>query len=96
MEGGSQIQGGEGSTEYIANQRRVEWNMRRFPGNSERSMRVRMTLDSPSTPSTLREIGPVSMQFEVPMYNISGLQVLRTVTLVRVAVALLALNGLAA
>ncbi len=35
-----------------------------------------MTLGSPSTPSTLREIGPVSVQFEVPMYNISGLQVL--------------------
>ncbi len=74
MEGDSQVPG-EGSAEYVAHHRRVEWNIRKFPGNTERSMRVRMTLNSPSTPSTLREIGPVSMKFEVPMYNISGLQV---------------------
>ncbi len=74
MEGDSQGPGG-GSAEYVAHHRRVEWSMTKFPGNSERSMRVRMTLSSPCTPSTLREVGPVSMQFDVPMYNISGLQV---------------------
>ncbi len=74
----------EGDTESIDNgraelhsthQRIVEWNMMKFRGNSERSMRVRMTLSSPCTPSTLRELGPVSMKFEIPMYNVSGLQV---------------------
>jgi len=39
------------------------------------SIRVKITLDQPATPAHRREMGPISMQFEVPMYNVSGLQV---------------------
>eukprot|EP00920_Eleutheroschizon_duboscqi_P034465 GHVT01082686.1.p1 GENE.GHVT01082686.1~~GHVT01082686.1.p1 ORF type:complete len:148 (+),score=6.00 GHVT01082686.1:970-1413(+) len=34
-----------------------------------------MTLSSPATATMKKEVGPVSMQFEIPMYNVTGLQV---------------------
>jgi AP-4 complex subunit mu-1 len=61
--------------EYSAADRRILWSIKKFPGGSEQSLRARITLKSPYSASTRKEIGPVSMQFEVPMYNVSGLQV---------------------
>ena len=38
-------------------------------------VRIKATLDSPVTAAHKREIGPVSLGFEIPMYNVSNLQV---------------------
>lgn len=63
------------SAEFNANQKQVVWNIRKFNGSSEISLRARITLDQPVTAAHKKEIGPISMSFEIPMYNVSNLQV---------------------
>lgn len=63
------------STEYNNNDKKVIFNIRKFNGSSEISMRARITLDTPVTAMHKKEIGPISMSFEIPMYNVSNLQV---------------------
>eukprot|EP01041_Mallomonas_annulata_P008983 gene8983-18592_t len=63
------------SAEYNVNDRQVHWNIRKFNGNSELSIRIKITLDQSITMVHKREIGPISMNFEIPMYNVSNLQV---------------------
>jgi AP-4 complex subunit mu-1 len=63
------------SAEYSATDRRVLWTLKKFQGGTEQTLRVRVTLSAPCTVTTRRELGPISMQFEVPMYNVSGVQV---------------------
>ena len=61
--------------EYNAQERRIVWTIRRFTGGTEMSIRVKISTNQPISPAIKREIGPVSMTFEVPMYNVSRLQV---------------------
>ena len=63
------------SSEYSPQDKRMIWNIRKFPGQTEMSLRMRITLDTPITAAHRKEIGPISMSFEIPMYNISNLQV---------------------
>jgi AP-4 complex subunit mu-1 len=61
--------------EYSNAEKKIIWSIRKFTGGSEMSMRVKITLDTPVVSSHKREIGPISMSFEIPMYNVSNLQV---------------------
>jgi len=61
--------------EYNSVEKKVIWNIRKFTGASEVSIRARITLDSIITQAHKKEIGPISMIFEVPMFNVSNLQV---------------------
>jgi AP-4 complex subunit mu-1 len=36
---------------------------------------VKITLKTPTAAESRKEIGPISMNFEIPMYNVSNLQV---------------------
>lgn len=63
------------SAEYNANEKKVIFNIRKFNGASEISLRARITLDQPVNAAHKKEIGPISMSFEIPMYNVSNLQV---------------------
>ena len=63
------------NAEYNATEKKAVWSIRKLTGGSELSMRVRITLDQPVTASNKKEIGPVSLAFEIPMYNVSHLQV---------------------
>ncbi len=63
------------TAEYNATERKVIWTVRRFTGGSDIAIRVKITTNQPITAAMKREIGPVSMTFEVPMYNVSRLQV---------------------
>lgn len=63
------------TVEYSASEKKVLWNIRKFAGGSELGLKVRITLDSLVTASHKREVGPIAMAFEVPMYNVSHLQV---------------------
>ncbi|ETL24575.1 hypothetical protein F441_22068 [Phytophthora nicotianae CJ01A1] len=60
--------------EYRENENQVRWAIKRFTGGTELTLRAKITLGQPS-PHVRREIGPVSMNFEIPMYNTSSLQV---------------------
>ena len=63
------------SAEYNAAEKKILWTVRKFHGGSEMSIRCKLTLDSVATAAVKREIGPLSMNFEIPMYNVSNLQV---------------------
>jgi AP-4 complex subunit mu-1 len=63
------------SSEYSAQEKKMVWSIRKFPGQSEMSIRVKITLDTPVTAAHRKEISHISMSFEIPMYNISNLQV---------------------
>lgn len=60
--------------EFRENEMQVRWAIKRFTGASELTLRAKITLSAPSS-HVRREIGPISMNFEIPMYNISNLQV---------------------
>jgi AP-4 complex subunit mu-1 len=63
--------------EYRPNEKQAVWIIKKFMGGSENLVRMRITLDrhSPSRLNARREIGPVTINFEIPMYNVSNLQV---------------------
>lgn len=60
--------------EFRETENQVRWAIKRFAGSSELTLRAKITLSQPSS-HVRREIGPVSMNFEIPMYNVSNLQV---------------------
>lgn len=61
--------------EYDAAQRVILWKIKKFNGGREESIKCNIALDSAHTASVRREIGPINLAFEIPMYNPSGLQV---------------------
>lgn len=63
------------SYEYDAKTRIVSWKIKKFPGGSEQNLCAKIALSQASTAMIRKEIGPISMQFEIPMYNPSNLQV---------------------
>lgn len=62
-------------TEFSQSDKKVIWSMKKFPGGSEQTLKVKVTLDKACTSQIRREIGPVNMNFEIPMFNVSTLNV---------------------
>jgi AP-4 complex subunit mu-1 len=60
------------TTEYNSTDKCGEWTIKKFPGGQEYSIKAKINL---AAASTVKEVGPVSMQFEIPMFNPSNLQV---------------------
>lgn len=63
------------SAEFNNTEKKILWTIRKLTGGSELSLRVKITLDQPVSAAHKREIGPIAMSFEIPMYNVSKLQV---------------------
>ena len=63
------------SAEFDSKERQVVWVIKKFTGGSEQTLRTRITLGAPSSSTLRKELGPVSMNFEIPMHNVSSLQV---------------------
>ena len=63
------------NAEFNNAEKKMVWTIRKFSGGTELAIKVRITTESPVTTATKREIGPVSMGFEIPMFNVSNLQV---------------------
>eukprot|EP00472_Partenskyella_glossopodia_P005257 CAMPEP_0197517836 /NCGR_PEP_ID=MMETSP1318-20131121/2922_1 /TAXON_ID=552666 /ORGANISM="Partenskyella glossopodia, Strain RCC365" /LENGTH=362 /DNA_ID=CAMNT_0043067727 /DNA_START=350 /DNA_END=1435 /DNA_ORIENTATION=- len=63
------------SCEYDSKKQLVSWKIKKMPGGTEHTLRSRIVLTKASTSSVRKEIGPVSLNFEVPLYNPSNLQV---------------------
>eukprot|EP00545_Synedropsis_sp_CCMP1620_P004974 CAMPEP_0119014752 /NCGR_PEP_ID=MMETSP1176-20130426/10363_1 /TAXON_ID=265551 /ORGANISM="Synedropsis recta cf, Strain CCMP1620" /LENGTH=459 /DNA_ID=CAMNT_0006967991 /DNA_START=69 /DNA_END=1445 /DNA_ORIENTATION=+ len=66
---------GPNSAEWVQGDSKIVWTMKKFPGGSEQTMKAKITLNHSCTTQIRREIGPISMSFEIPMYNVSNLQV---------------------
>jgi len=66
------------SAEYIAANKTVQWTLKRFESNSEMFLRCHIALphSAISAPEkTRKEMGPINMNFEIPMFNASGLNI---------------------
>jgi len=62
--------------EYLASENKLVWNIKKFQGGTEFTLKSRVTLSSPASSTNYKkEVGPVSMTFEIPMHNVSNLQV---------------------
>jgi len=66
----------QGQTGEFKSQENVgEWTIKKFGGGQEHTICAKITLKSPSATKSRSEIGPVSLNFEIPMFNVSKLQV---------------------
>jgi AP-4 complex subunit mu-1 len=63
------------SAEYLPKDSRVVWTIKKFQGGSEHALRARVTLKEAGGPNVRREMGPISMEFDIPMLSMSNLQV---------------------
>eukprot|EP00928_Gymnodinium_smaydae_P028639 TRINITY_DN21792_c0_g4_i1.p1 TRINITY_DN21792_c0_g4~~TRINITY_DN21792_c0_g4_i1.p1 ORF type:complete len:442 (-),score=105.82 TRINITY_DN21792_c0_g4_i1:157-1482(-) len=63
------------SAEYLASEHRLVWTIKKFQGGSEAQIRSRVTIASGASQNAKKEVGPVSLNFEIPMHNVSNLQV---------------------
>ena len=63
------------SADYNSTTKKLTFHVKKFQGGLELAFRAKITLSSICTAQTRKEIGPVSMTFEIPMYNVSNLQV---------------------
>ncbi|SBT35183.1 AP-4 complex subunit mu, putative [Plasmodium ovale wallikeri] len=62
------------SAQYIPNENKLLWTIKKFKGESECSIRSKITL-SPSYEYARRDFGPISILFEIPMFNLSKLRI---------------------
>jgi len=61
------------STEYDDATKTVTWLIRKFPGGSTQTVACAFVVKTST--NVAKEMGPISLAFEIPMYNISQLQV---------------------
>lgn len=66
---------GPSNAEFVQRDGKIVWNMKKFPGGTEQTLRAKVSLSQTCTTQIRREIGPINMNFEIPMYNVSSLQV---------------------
>jgi AP-4 complex subunit mu-1 len=62
-------------TDYVANENCCFWKIPKIQGGAENTLITKITLSSNKTNECRKELGPVTMTFEIPTYNISKLQV---------------------
>lgn len=54
----------------------VKWNIKKFMGDTEYVLVTKITLQANASAYNARkEIGPITVSFDVPMYNVSNLQI---------------------
>ncbi|MCO5575872.1 hypothetical protein L7F22_029677 [Adiantum nelumboides] len=63
------------STDFKESNKTIEWTLRKVVGGSEHVLRAKLTLSQERNVNLKKETGPVSMNFTIPMFNASRLQV---------------------
>jgi len=61
--------------EFDTKAREVVWSIHKFQGGRDVTLRTSITLSTPTASTARKEVGPIGVDFEIPMYNVSGLQV---------------------
>lgn len=67
--------GASHSYEWREAERELCWTVPRFSGGVEHQAQVRFTTTEAITAAMRREVGPVSLYFEIPQYNLTGARV---------------------
>ncbi|KAK9743401.1 hypothetical protein RND81_03G236500 [Saponaria officinalis] len=64
------------TTDFTEASKKLEWSLKKIVGGAEHTLRAKLTFSQESHGRNLnKEAGPVSMNFTIPMYNASRLQV---------------------
>jgi AP-4 complex subunit mu-1 len=63
------------NAEYSSKDMEVLWRVKRLKGGHEVCLRTRISLSSPASTYIRKQIGPIVVDFEIPMYNASRLTV---------------------
>merc|ERR1712083_867926 len=63
------------TADYDADKNMYVWRIKKFQGGTEEQIRLRIVLSKQHTASIRKEIGPIAMKFEIPMYSVSNVQV---------------------
>nr|ALO18842.1 AP-4 complex subunit [Lilium davidii var. unicolor] len=63
------------TTDFKESSKKLEWNLKKIVGGSEYTLRAKLTFSHEAHGNITKEAGPVSMNFTIPMYNASKLQV---------------------
>ncbi|KAF9620719.1 hypothetical protein IFM89_014240 [Coptis chinensis] len=63
------------TTDFKEANKKLEWGLKKIVGGSEHTLRAKLTFSQESHGNIMKEAGPVSMTFTIPMYNASKLQV---------------------
>lgn len=61
--------------EYDSKAKEVIWSIKKLQGGTDATLRTSITLPGATASSARKEVGPIGVDFEIPMYNVSGLQV---------------------
>lgn len=67
---------GPGSTvTHMKQSNEIIWTIKSFQGQKELVMVGKLSLKDSVQPNTRKEIGPISMNFDIHMFNVSGITV---------------------
>lgn len=62
------------SAQYMSNENKILWTIKKFKGENEYSLKTRINLNSNYVYSR-KDFGPVNVLFEIPMFNLSKLRI---------------------
>ena len=60
---------------FLEKEKKISWTLKKVQGGSEHIVVARISLNSQSSVSVKKEFGPVSLEFNLPLFNSSKLQV---------------------
>ena len=60
---------------YVQGDRQVVWQFKKVTGGSEHALRITVSLHDERLPNARGELGPASLGFTIPMYNVSRVRV---------------------
>jgi AP-4 complex subunit mu-1 len=62
--------------EYRPSEKAVVWDIKRLSGGQELALMVKLVVEGAASPNSVkREIGPISLKFDIPMYSCSNVQI---------------------
>lgn len=67
--------GSDNTYEYKQHEKVIIWGIKKFVGQTDQIIRLKISLTNPLAYDVRKHLGPVSLKFEIPMHNVSGLQV---------------------
>jgi len=70
----SDVTSGSKTAEFKPNKKAIYWGIKKMPGGKEHFAKFKINLPQAGR-SARQEIGPISMEFEIPMYVCSGLNI---------------------
>lgn len=74
---GACVQGGGAANEYewLEAERELRWHIARISGGIENEASIRFTTSGSITSAMRREVGPISLYFEIPQHSVTGVRV---------------------